>query len=129
MPRPDQVADPPPPLSLPAFANEPVLDLRRAPARESLTEALHDLEARLPIRVPVWIGDERTPGSGFESVDPGAPTRVVAEARRATPADVDAAVTAVEAGTYGRCESCCSPIAPERLAVRPTARTCITCAA
>ncbi|RBY91135.1 TraR/DksA C4-type zinc finger protein [Blastococcus sp. TF02A-30] len=43
-------------------------------------------------------------------------------------ADVDAAVTAVEAGTYGRCETCGRPIAPERLAARPTARTCIDCA-
>ncbi|MGY2065725.1 TraR/DksA family transcriptional regulator [Blastococcus sp. SYSU DS0619] len=43
-------------------------------------------------------------------------------------ADVDAAVAAVEAGTYGRCESCGQPIAVERLAARPTARTCIDCA-
>jgi DnaK suppressor protein len=43
-------------------------------------------------------------------------------------ADVDAAVTAVEAGTYGRCETCGRPIAAERLTARPTARTCIDCA-
>jgi DnaK suppressor protein len=43
-------------------------------------------------------------------------------------ADVDAAVTAVEAGTYGRCETCGRPIAAERLAARPAARTCIDCA-
>jgi RNA polymerase-binding transcription factor len=50
------------------------------------------------------------------------------ESARRRLADVDAAVTAVEAGTYGRCESCGSAIAPERLAARPTARTCISCA-
>ncbi|SNS40438.1 transcriptional regulator, TraR/DksA family [Geodermatophilus saharensis] len=43
-------------------------------------------------------------------------------------AEVDAAVTAVEAGTYGRCETCGAPIAPERLEARPTTRTCIACA-
>ncbi|TFV62677.1 UNVERIFIED_ORG: TraR/DksA family transcriptional regulator [Bacillus sp. AZ43] len=43
-------------------------------------------------------------------------------------ADVDAAVAAVEGGTYGRCETCGRAIAPERLAARPTARTCIDCA-
>ena len=43
-------------------------------------------------------------------------------------ADVYAAVTAVEAGTYGRCETCGRPIAAERLAARPAARTCIDCA-
>ena len=43
-------------------------------------------------------------------------------------ADVEAAVRAVEAGTYGICETCGRPIAPERLAARPSARTCVTCA-
>ncbi len=42
--------------------------------------------------------------------------------------DVDAAVTAVEAGTYGRCRTCGRPIGDERLAARPTALTCIACA-
>jgi DnaK suppressor protein len=43
-------------------------------------------------------------------------------------ADVDAAVTAAAAGTYGRCQNCGRPIGPERLAARPSARTCIACA-
>ncbi|MEX5720013.1 TraR/DksA family transcriptional regulator [Geodermatophilus maliterrae] len=43
-------------------------------------------------------------------------------------ADAEAAVRAVEAGVYGICESCGGAIAPERLAARPAARTCITCA-
>jgi len=32
-----------------SFANEPVLELRRAPVRESLLAALSDLDARLPL--------------------------------------------------------------------------------
>jgi DnaK suppressor protein len=43
-------------------------------------------------------------------------------------ADVDAALAHSEAGDYGICETCGRPIAPERLAARPAARTCITCA-
>jgi DnaK suppressor protein len=43
-------------------------------------------------------------------------------------ADVDAALARAEAGDYGTCDSCGQPIAPERLAARPQARTCITCA-
>jgi DnaK suppressor protein len=43
-------------------------------------------------------------------------------------ADVEAAVRDVEAGIYGICETCGRPIAAERLAARPTARTCIDCA-
>jgi RNA polymerase-binding transcription factor DksA len=43
-------------------------------------------------------------------------------------AEVDAAEDRLALGTYGRCESCGGPIAPERLEARPTARTCIACA-
>ena len=43
-------------------------------------------------------------------------------------ADVEAALARREAGDYGVCESCGRPIAPERLAARPAARTCIDCA-
>jgi DnaK suppressor protein len=42
--------------------------------------------------------------------------------------EIDAALARVEAGTYGRCERCGGPIAPERLEARPIARTCIGCA-
>ena len=43
-------------------------------------------------------------------------------------ADVEAALARREAGTYGICETCGRPIAPERLAARPAARDCIDCA-
>ena len=43
-------------------------------------------------------------------------------------ADVEAALARREAGEYGTCENCGRPIAPERLAARPAARTCIDCA-
>lgn len=42
-------------------------------------------------------------------------------------AEVDAALTRLDAGTYGICERCGRPIVEERLAVRPTARTCARC--
>ena len=47
---------------------------------------------------------------------------------RARLADVDAALARAETGDYGRCADCGRPIAAERLAARPQARTCITCA-
>ena len=43
-------------------------------------------------------------------------------------ARVDAAMARLAAGSYGRCERCGQLIAPERLAARPTAATCIGCA-
>src|SRR5829696_1614409 len=85
-------------MSLPPFANEPILELRRAPVRDSLIEALHGLDARLPLRVPVLIGGSEGADSGFDSTDPGAPSRVVAHAGRATAADVAAAVEAAARG-------------------------------
>ncbi|MEY2571502.1 MAG: DnaK suppressor protein [Acidimicrobiaceae bacterium] len=42
--------------------------------------------------------------------------------------DVDDALARMAAGSYGSCESCGRPIAAERLAARPAARTCIACA-
>jgi DnaK suppressor protein len=42
--------------------------------------------------------------------------------------DVEAALARREAGDYGVCQTCGRPIAPERLAARPAARTCIDCA-
>jgi DnaK suppressor protein len=41
---------------------------------------------------------------------------------------VDAALRAIDAGTYGTCVSCGKPIAPERLEAIPWAPTCIDCA-
>jgi RHH-type proline utilization regulon transcriptional repressor/proline dehydrogenase/delta 1-pyrroline-5-carboxylate dehydrogenase len=76
------------------FANEPTLELRRGQARESLLTALRELEPRLPLRVPILVGGERGADDGFESTDPGAPSRVVAAAGKASEADADAAVTA-----------------------------------
>ena len=74
------------------FANEPTLELRRAPARESLLTALRELEPQLPLAVPILIGRDRGAHEGFESTDPGTPERVVATAGRATEEDARRAV-------------------------------------
>jgi RHH-type proline utilization regulon transcriptional repressor/proline dehydrogenase/delta 1-pyrroline-5-carboxylate dehydrogenase len=76
------------------FANEPVLELRRAPVRDSLTAALADLDARLPIEVPLLGGA----AEGFESTDPGELGRVVATAGRAS---AEHAAEAVSLATEG----------------------------
>ncbi|HEY7074482.1 MAG TPA: aldehyde dehydrogenase family protein [Solirubrobacteraceae bacterium] len=83
------------------FRNEPILELRRASVRAQLADALRAHDARGPVSAPVWIGEERREGAELVSTDPGAPDRVVAQAARATEADVDAAVAAA-AGPGGR---------------------------
>ncbi|HWD85094.1 MAG TPA: aldehyde dehydrogenase family protein, partial [Solirubrobacteraceae bacterium] len=77
---------------LPEFRNEPILELRRAPVRASLTEALGTLEAKLPLQVPVLIGGDTRAGEELLSTDPGSPQRVVARCAVASPGDVDRAV-------------------------------------
>ena len=78
------------------FVNEPVLELRRSAVRESLVGALDELE--LPVRVPVLIDGAAGSAEGLVSTDPGSPERVVAEAGRAGPGDVAAAVDAAVSG-------------------------------
>jgi RHH-type proline utilization regulon transcriptional repressor/proline dehydrogenase/delta 1-pyrroline-5-carboxylate dehydrogenase len=81
-----------------SFANEPVLELRRSAARDSLTAALRDLDAKLPLQVPVTIGGDRGAATGLDSTDPGTPSRLVAAAGVATAADARAAVETAARG-------------------------------
>jgi RHH-type proline utilization regulon transcriptional repressor/proline dehydrogenase/delta 1-pyrroline-5-carboxylate dehydrogenase len=74
------------------FANEPILELRRAPIRGQLAEALAQIDRDLPLDVPVWIGTDTRHARELTSTDPGSPSRVVAHAAKAGQADVDAAV-------------------------------------
>ena len=41
--------------------------------------------------------------------------------------EIDAALLRLDHGRYGTCERCGRSIAAERLEVRPTARTCVSC--
>jgi RNA polymerase-binding protein DksA len=43
-------------------------------------------------------------------------------------AAIDEALRRLDEGGYGYCEGCGQPIAPERLAARPTATRCVACA-
>jgi RHH-type proline utilization regulon transcriptional repressor/proline dehydrogenase/delta 1-pyrroline-5-carboxylate dehydrogenase len=79
------------PAALPPFANEPVLELRRATERSKLAVGMGEL--RLPLHVPVWIGRSKRAGDELVSTDPGRPERIVALAASATPQE---AATAVE---------------------------------
>ncbi len=84
--------------TLPAFANEPVLELRRAPVRAGLADALRAHDARGAFDVPVWVGQDKRTGDALVSTDPGAPDRVVARAAAASQDDVDAALEAAGSG-------------------------------
>jgi RHH-type transcriptional regulator, proline utilization regulon repressor / proline dehydrogenase / delta 1-pyrroline-5-carboxylate dehydrogenase len=81
-----------------SFSNEPILELRRAPERDALLEALRGLDTRLPLTVPVLIGGDRGAAAGLDSTDPGTPERLVATAGEAGAADAQAAVEAAQRG-------------------------------
>jgi RHH-type proline utilization regulon transcriptional repressor/proline dehydrogenase/delta 1-pyrroline-5-carboxylate dehydrogenase len=83
-------------VSLPAFANEPILELRRPAVRGGLDDALAAVDRELPLPVPVRIGGETRRSADFISTDPGTPTRVVAECAAATVDEVHRAVSVAE---------------------------------
>ncbi len=78
------------------FANEPILELRRAAVRARLSDALAAVDRALPLEVPVQIGRESRAGDQLRSTDPGNPDRVVARAASASSDEVAAAIA--EAG-------------------------------
>jgi RHH-type proline utilization regulon transcriptional repressor/proline dehydrogenase/delta 1-pyrroline-5-carboxylate dehydrogenase len=86
---------------LPPFANEPVLELRRAAVRAQLDDALAAVDRRLPLDVDVQIGSESRSGDELPSTDPGAPARLVARAAAARPDEVQAAVREAQRGLRG----------------------------
>src|SRR5690349_5516650 len=72
--------------------------------------------------------DEHDPEGQTIAYERSQPAAMIRQARGHLH-EIDAATERVAAGTYGICEVCGRPIAAERLAGKPTARTCIEDAA
>ena len=71
--------------------------------------------------------DEGFADSGQVTAERGEVDALVGSLRE-TLVEIDAALERLDAGTYGRCETCGQEIAPARLEAKPTARHCINCA-
>jgi DnaK suppressor protein len=71
--------------------------------------------------------DEHDPEGSTIAFERAQLTAVLAAARQRV-ADLSEAVRRLDAGGYGVCESCGAAIPAERLAARPSARTCVGCA-
>lgn len=100
-------------------------DLRQTDARiAGLEHALGDFAAAARESASEDEHDDAAAAMALER----AQTSSLLETARAHDAEVRSALARLEAGTYGQCERCGQPIAPERLEARPIARTCITCA-
>ena len=55
------------------FANEPILELRRAPVRAQLAGALEAFDEEPVIQVPVWVGDDARTGGALAVERPRRP--------------------------------------------------------
>ena len=107
-------------------------------AHELLAEERADAMARIEslqrhltsIReVSTWTGadDEHDPEGATIAYERAQVQGLLTDARRELDA-VERAAARLEEGTYGVCERCGKPIAPERLEALPATSTCITCA-
>ena len=100
-------------------------------ARERTARRISDLtdafDAIVASSEAANLDDEHDPEGatvGFER----AQVRALLERARAQLEELDAASDRIEGGSYGACERCGEPIAAERLAAQPAARTCVGCA-
>ena len=95
---------------------------------QRLTEELENLQANMP------SSDERREGSPFGKREEEATETLELEKRlslenrtRQEMAGIEHALEKFEKGSYGLCDNCGKPIAPERLEALPQATLCINC--
>jgi RNA polymerase-binding protein DksA len=98
-----------------------------AAERASKTEQIADLAGIIEASASSNADDEHDPEGATIAFEREQVSALLRQARERL-ADLDRALEQLGEGTYGICESCGEPIAPERLAARPAARTCIACA-
>ena len=103
------------------------LEAARAAARAQITALTGEFDDVVAASAASNADDEHDPEGATIAFERQQVAALLAAAR-ARLADIEAALARRDAGGYGICERCARPIAPERLAARPAARTCISCA-
>lgn len=104
-----------------------VLAVTRCATVRRMEALAGDVDAMIDAASDVATDDEHDPEGAtiaFERARIGA---LLDQARNQL-AEIDHALRRLDDGRYGVCERCGRPIAPERLAARPVASTCISCA-
>ena len=99
----------------------------RAATLRRIDALSYDVDEVIEAASDVATDDEHDPEGAtiaFERARVGA----LLEQARVHLTDIDDALGRIDEGSYGVCEICREPIAAERLAARPVARTCIACA-
>lgn len=94
--------------------------------RFDLRKQIGDLGAD-PDSDDVAFGSDAGFADRSHSTEERSRTIAVVQSLRSNLRDVDRALAAMDAGTYGMCESCGKEIALERLEALPSAALCISC--
>jgi DnaK suppressor protein len=103
------------------------LDAELAAARAQVARLRRDLDGVVAASANSNADDEHDP-EGATIAFERAQVVALLEAARRRQADVEHALEQVRAGGYGTCEVCGGAVGEERLAARPSARTCVGCA-
>jgi DnaK suppressor protein len=103
------------------------LDAERAAVLAQIAALTGEFDAVVDASRSSNADDEHDPEGATIAFERQQVAALLAAARQRL-ADVDAALARRAEGGYGVCQDCGRPIAPERLAARPAARTCIDCA-
>ena len=104
-----------------------VLVQARTAAEEQVAALTRQLRDIIEASRNANADDEHDPEGSTIAFERSQLTALLAQAQQRV-AEVDRALRRHEEGGYGICEVCGQPIAADRLAVRPTARTCVGCA-
>lgn len=104
------------------------LEVERAETAARLAALQHGFEGVVTASENSNADDEHDPEGSTIAYERSQLTALVAQARTHL-GDIDRARQRIAQGDYGQCEACGRDIPIERLEARPTASTCITCAA
>jgi RNA polymerase-binding protein DksA len=104
-----------------------VLEAERADVGGRIAELRRELDQLIQDSVGANADDEHDPEGATIAFERAQLSSVLEAAERRL-AEIDRTIASLDAGTYGVCERCGQPIAAERLAARPSATTCVTCA-
>lgn len=104
-----------------------VLLAERARATAQLESLTRDFDRIVDASLMVGNDDEHDPEGATIAFERAQVAALLSDAQREL-SDIDQALERLRDGTYGMCAHCGKPIAPERLAARPSAAMCIDCA-
>jgi len=103
------------------------LETERAAALERISALRNDIARVVEATAAANTDDEHDPEGATIAFERAQASSLLDRARSRV-AELDDALARLAAGDYGRCERCGEAVGTDRLAARPAARLCITCA-